>query len=401
MSDRWFVLYPDTFLWIKKDKGLVYNSSNHAMIVFANCGKSAIIVKTLLNIESLYRVLLTEDILQDPEVYRWINEAVDKKCGNIVFGNTFNNLPVSLKPVLKIQDDVDYYKWMHKQGIDGNIIQNLHHLIFYINGSEFGNELYGKQTVYPEPSGLTLDTEKICRFVMNARASSFLSDISLVGDPLKIPELLETVNKLQNICPVTIYITIQDFVNELSQLKGWLSIVKFNVLVTDYKMLEQLLEAKLYEQVRYTFLITSEDEYEIAIGYIDEYSLEEMNIVPLYTETNLSFFEECLYMNEEELHNIALSKREIFVRQTLNIFNFGTLFVKSDGNVYANINDDYLGTIDESPHSLVYRELTERKSWLGIRDKKPCCDCVYQWLCPSPSNYERVMNKCNLCHINS
>lgn len=27
------------------------------------------------------------------------------------------------------------------------------------------------------------------------------------------------------------------------------------------------------------------------------------------------------------------------------------------------------------------------------------CDCIYQWLCPSPSNYELVIGQPNLCHI--
>lgn len=362
--------------------------------------KSIVVANTLLDVNSLYRVLLTEDILQDREVNRWINEAVDKKCGYLIFETDIKNLPVSLKPILKVQDDVDYYKWQHKQGIDGNVIQNLHRLFFYTNGSEFGNELYGKQAIYPTTDELTLDMEKIRWFAMNAKSSSFLSDISLIGNPLRIPKLLETVNELQNICPVTIHITVQDYLNELPQIKEWLSIVHFDILVADYNRLEQLMEVRSKEwNIRYTFFVTSEKEYEIAIRCVDEYSLEEINIIPLYTGTNLSFFEECLYMDEGELQNIALSKREIFVRQTLNIFNFGTLFIKSDGNVYANVNDKPLGAIDESPHNLVYRELTERKSWLGIRDKKPCCDCVYQWLCPSPSNYEMVMDKFNLCHI--
>lgn len=400
MERYWLVLYPDTFLWIKGRKGLIYNSKNNAKIIFDNDAKLAYITAELLNMNNLYRVLLTEDSLKDGGICAWIHQIVNKKCGNLILDDDVSKRPVSLKPVLKVQDEIPYYKWMHKQGIDGNVIQNLHRLFFYTNGSEFGNELYGKQAIYPTTDELTLDMEKIRWFAMNARSSSFLSDISLIGNPLKIPKLLETVNELQNICPVTIHITVQDFLNELPQMKEWLSIVHFDILVADYNRLEQLMEVRSKEwNIRYTFFVTSEKEYEIAIRYVDEYSLEEINIVPLYTGTNLSFFEECLYMDEGELQNIALSKREIFVKQTLNIFNFGTLFIKSDGIVYANVNDKPLGTIDESPHNLVYRELTERKSWLGIRDKKPCCDCVYQWLCPSPSNYEMVMDKFNLCHI--
>jgi pseudo-rSAM protein len=70
-----------------------------------------------------------------------------------------------------------------------------------------------------------------------------------------------------------------------------------------------------------------------------------------------------------------------------------------DNQVYANVNMESLGTIHDTIYSLIYKELTEGKSWLRIRDQKPCADCIYQWLCPAPSNYEIVLGKYNLCNI--
>jgi hypothetical protein len=34
-----------------------------------------------------------------------------------------------------------------------------------------------------------------------------------------------------------------------------------------------------------------------------------------------------------------------------------------------------------------------------IRNQTPCDDCVYQWLCPSPSDYEIAISRPNLCHV--
>ena len=70
-----------------------------------------------------------------------------------------------------------------------------------------------------------------------------------------------------------------------------------------------------------------------------------------------------------------------------------------DGQVYANPNTEALGSIRETPHRLVYREITEGHSWLRVRDSRPCCDCIWQWLCPSPSTYGQVLGRDNLCHI--
>ena len=85
--------------------------------------------------------------------------------------------------------------------------------------------------------------------------------------------------------------------------------------------------------------------------------------------------------------------------EAMKISNFGKLTVMPDGTVYANVNASPLGTIDDSLYSLVYKEFMEGKSWFKVRDEAPCIDCVYQWLCPSPSNYEKVVGRPNLCHI--
>lgn len=40
-------------------------------------------------------------------------------------------------------------------------------------------------------------------------------------------------------------------------------------------------------------------------------------------------------------------------------------------------------------------------AWRRIREEEPCNLCLYQYLCPSPSNYEAVIGKTNLCHVKS
>lgn len=41
----------------------------------------------------------------------------------------------------------------------------------------------------------------------------------------------------------------------------------------------------------------------------------------------------------------------------------------------------------------------EGKSWFNIRNQPPCNSCIYQWLCPPPSNYEIAIGRPNLCHV--
>lgn len=92
--------------------------------------------------------------------------------------------------------------------------------------------------------------------------------------------------------------------------------------------------------------------------------------------------------------------QDLMRNQILNSNDFGKLSVCSNGDMYTNKLSPTVGNIwTNDVRKLIYKEMTEGHSWLRIRDQKPCCDCIYQWLCPSPSNYELAIGKPNLCHV--
>ena len=75
--------------------------------------------------------------------------------------------------------------------------------------------------------------------------------------------------------------------------------------------------------------------------------------------------------------------------------------IMPDGETYANLNYSPLGNIyTNSIYEIVQKEIVEGKSWFRIRNQAPCDECVYQWLCPSPSDYEIDLDRTNLCHVN-
>lgn len=187
MIKYWFTLYPDTFLWIKENVGFIYNANNYSKIRFLNEGQVAEITKLLLDITNLYCVEVTECLLEDEDVNAWIHKIIRFGCGSLIENMAMAQRPLSLPPILKLQDDAEYYKWEHKQNIDGNVIHNLHNLVFYINGSEYGNDLYSKQILYPIKSEQLLDREDICWFTTNSKYSSYLSEVLIVGNPFKVP----------------------------------------------------------------------------------------------------------------------------------------------------------------------------------------------------------------------
>jgi pseudo-rSAM protein len=84
----------------------------------------------------------------------------------------------------------------------------------------------------------------------------------------------------------------------------------------------------------------------------------------------------------------------------MNIYDFGKINIMPNGDAHANLNHPVLGNIyTDSIYEIVQKEIDEGKSWFNIRNQAPCTDCVYQWLCPPPSNYEIAIGRPNLCHI--
>jgi len=128
--------------------------------------------------------------------------------------------------------------------------------------------------------------------------------------------------------------------------------------------------------------------------------IEKYRLNPVYTGKNIRFFEENVFLSKEDILSSSLTIKDFFAHQAINIYDFGKITIMPNGDAYANVNHPTLGNIYmQNIHEIVQNEITDGKSWFRIRNQAPCNDCVYQWLCPSPSNYEIAIGRPNLCHI--
>ncbi len=394
MKEYWFSIYPHCFVWLNENEGLLYNSKNGVKLRFNNDGLLRNVISKLLILENLYCITLTENELSEKELKLWIKDIEEKECGILVEKNEFNLRPLSLPPILKVQDDKEYYCWENHQGIDGNVIDNLHQIIFHVNGSILGNNLYSRQLLYPTLSSEYLENDTIIQFSKNARHSLSLNEIALVGNPSSIEGIDSLIDSLNEIVPVSVYSIWKDVAESYEQLLNIAEKAKLNIYIT-----KDILKETFPLQAILHFIVTSVEEYETALEYKEKYNFRDIRIVPVYTGRNLAFFENYLYLQEKDLQAIYLNKREVFINQKINLYDFGKLIIKPNGEVYSNFNDEAIGTIKDMPQTLVFKEITKGKAWLRIRNETPCNNCIYQWLCPSPSHYEQVIGKFNLCTI--
>jgi len=390
----------NTFLWIKNSNGLAYQSKSYRAFVFSLSEKLSEICRNLLIIENLYSVELTEEAKNSSDVHHFVNNLLEIGAARLISDTDVKKGDVSLKPVLKIHETIDDFVRKHERGVGGRIIQHIHELTFFINGSKYGNDQFYRQTIFPTKHESMLEMEKIIRFIRNSK-NPFLNNINLVGNIFSFPDfevLLQNIETFE--IPVTICITASDVLDNRELLKrtDWHDKTSFRILMDKKDNIEQVIvffgDLKITFSV--DFIVFSEKDY---LGVEQISTTVKGSFVPVYNGENIDFFESNVFIQETEILASALSKREIFKRQATNIFYFGKLTVLSDGNVYADVNQIPLGTIDDTVYSIVYREFTEGKSWFRVRDFKPCKDCIYQWLCPSPSNYETIIGKANLCHV--
>lgn len=164
-------------------------------------------------------------------------------------------------------------------------------------------------------------------------------------------------------------------------------------------ILPNILEYLPKENIQFDCLITNTAE-------IPKYEkLEKLNLnynlVPIYNNNNLSFFENNIFIDKDDIVSLKPNQNEVFKNKTMSTKNWGKLYVNNNGNIYANLNRSKLGNI--STHSIAgvtSKELRNKESWLLPRNSvEPCNKCVFNILCPSISNYEFVIKKFNLCNI--
>jgi pseudo-rSAM protein len=223
----------------------------------------------------------------------------------------------------------------------------------------------------------------------------------LIGNIFAYPDFDELLHHIKAFeILVTICIMASDvFANkELLKRTDWCDKICFRIIMDKKDNIEQVITffKDIESPFSLDFIVSSEQDY-LNVEQIS--TTINGNFVPVYNGENIDFFKSNVFIRQEEILVSALSKRQIFMRQAINIFHFGKLTVLPDGNVYADVNQTPLGIIDDTVYSIVYKELTEGKSWFWVRDFMPCKDCIFQWICPSPSNYEIAIGRSNLCHV--
>lgn len=163
-----------------------------------------------------------------------------------------------------------------------------------------------------------------------------------------------------------------------------------------YNAITSVVKEYKTNNLKLEFIVTSDDDIYTAERIIKAEKLKNFSLVPFYNGNNIDFFKQNVFMEEEDILKSKPSKQMIYRRMIFNVNNIGKIILRSNGTYYANLNKSALGNIAQPLTSIIEKEWESKESWRDTRTSKSCSRCLYQYLCPSPSNYEYVIKR-NLC----
>lgn len=411
INTLWLYLHPYVFISEDLNNYLFYSTSTFSSISFEKKKIIIPIVKQLQDVEKLHSVKIAVKDLEDEFLYNFVKTIQTYKYGDIIEGDL--EKPIIMPPILNLQRDVERLK-ENNSPISENILSYLHEVEIYINGEcAFDcNHCQDRYTQYPSCTKSTniLDPALLKNFLFSiyctrATITLFGGNIfqykglkvilailegidathALVSDWRNIPEDLSLLNMTRKEA-----FQLKILVNELTDTSPVIALAQ---RIKDIQIKQC-----------WVISITSFPEYEKAEILSEQLSklVDDVTIRPFYTGENIAFFEECVFIDQEELDSIELDRQGVFALQALNTNNFGRITILFDGNVYANVNEKPLGQIQNPIKEMLCEELEKGTSWRRTRyNLEPCSLCRYKLICPSPSNYEIAIGKNNLCHINS
>ena len=335
-----------------------------------------------------------------------MQEISARKLGEISIQQANKLRPIALPPFLSIQQDIRRYvnDPFHYGGHD--IMMYLHEIVLYSNGCSNHEEFF-KQFIYAPISSDILPIS-VVKTLINKLGTTKPGIIHVAGGNIfDYPDFTHLYSfLLEKELKVLYYVPIHHLVEEKyykflcnNEINLKVLCDPRNSIHAELTKIKPLLST-FNREIEWVFVVTSEADCRKVDELSEFFSLSDVTVKPFFTGRNHSFFKRCVFLSRDDIQKLSLTKRNIFAHQVLNTNDFGSITVMPDGEIFANPNFEAIGTIDTPINELLYKELLNGTSWRRIRDKEPCSSCVFQYLCPSPSNYEIAMGIINPCQIN-
>jgi len=407
-KESWFYLESFVIIVNKTDKILLLNSLTGNLLIFNNSPAITDLVNKLRN--ENYCIKINSSKLENGEIDSFVSKIKTHFYGDIIDTSISAIKPFIPYPILNYQNDNSRFE---RNYLGDEILLKLKELTIFLSSNCSQNcnlcNISYKQTNYcTKDFAEELKIDALFDFLEPIIKNNIISHINILGGNILKHNRINQLNKYltDNGINSDYYIhflninSSDDNNIRLIEKFGNLTILlSYPVNLGEFKVVNALLQ-NLKIKFSYKAIIINEKQYDYFESLFNNQKIQDYEITPVYNGKNISFFKKYLFIRKSSLISTKIFKNKFFLNQTFNINNYGKLIIASNGDVYSNLNFPKLGNIQtHSLHEILYEELSIGKSWHLIRDASPCCDCVFQFICPQISNYELVIGRPNLCHI--
>ena len=378
VSDYWFTIEPYVFVDIKSKHVLLYNTLDGVTIESTN-EKIVELLQETLQEENCGVALLTHERYRQEEICCFVDELREKFMGEEINVYITDGKPDQILPFYNYSKEQELYKKNNFSSYK-NILEKLFEISLYIDATTNITKLI--HFLITLPKNLTFN------IVGNMEEVPNYSELFSYLDHCSSPKNL--LCSYKNIIPLQ-PIFAHNFSYQIS--------VSFPINVERWNHAMKVLLSQALP-VEFVFEVSSEEDVQLSEQLIEQHQIDKYRLKPNYTGNNIRFFENEVFLSKEDSLSTPMTMKDFFARQAMNLYDFGKITILPNGDVYANLNHPSLGNIYvNNIHEILHKEVEEGKSWFRVRNHPPCTDCVYQWICPSPSNYEIAIGRSNLCHV--
>ena len=377
-TNYWFKIEPYVHISIVNSNVLLYNTFDGSFIESKDIEIVKLLKETLLK-ENCGVVLLTAERYNLDNIRKFIMELRAKYMGDIIDIELSKSKPVQIMPFTSLVNTQELFK---KQN--------------FPTGKKI-LEYLSEISIYVDYNTNIMDLNSFLKSLPNISTVNIIGNLKDVANYKELLLVLDQFPSLKKItCNYSNVISLQpEFVNNFS----YSILINYPIDISKWNYSRRLL---LNQSIPFEciFEVTSMDNYSQINKFREEFGIEKHQLKPVYTGDNIDFFKENVFLTKDDILSTPLSISDFFINQSMNIFDFGKIAIMSNGDIYANVNYPILGNIHtHSIYEIISKELEEGRSWLRIRNQAPCNTCLYQWFCPSPSNYEIAIGRPNLCHV--
>lgn len=372
-KEYWFTFEPYIHISLKKEEALVYNTLDNKYLIVTD--KDAL---SFLHRLTKYENFGVIKVLPEEWKKDGVNKLI-KESRNLFFGDLYDcsfssRKPIQFYPNLNLQEEVEHIKKLDPSHIGAKMYSYLYQITIEL-GSLKNTEL-----------------DNLISIVFKQLVNSHIRRLIIIPNTSEHIEYI--LAKLKE------YEQLKQYVNLFLNPK-LLPFVPNDSVLPITLVLDNTEQAEINNtKINWLIKIHSESDLKFFSEWIDKNQIENYKIEPIYNGDNLDFFKEHVFINKEDILSKPISMQSIMRNQVLNVNDFGKLYVDAEGNVFSNKLFPTIGNIFTSSfRQLVHKEMTEGNAWLRTRTNMPCCECIFQWLCPSLGNNEILIGKDNLCSI--